>query len=373
MSAINQALSDLGKHNQSNENQPPLIKAEIKEVRRTGRARVLFSAVTLSLLIGGWAVSSTLNQVDEKPLTQVISDDDIETMSFASIDSIDAEVNTINSPTHRQVSSEVEIYDKPELVINKQSLEEQKAVSEHTVAISEPKKIAAPILVATVEKSSKPKLSPVITKKSMSVQQVKLMPSELATKAISRAEKALEANDSVTAINAYSAALRYVPSDEVSRMKISALLYGKNQLQEAVKVLQKGIKRDNDSVKLRYALAQLLVKEKQPQAALSVLEYIPLNATTEYIALRGAIAQQINYNDLAIESYRILVNKEPENGRWWLGFAISLERQGELDTALNAYKKSMLNAGLSSNSQAFARDRLALLSTHEVSINEETP
>lgn len=362
MSAINQALSDLGKHNQSNENKPPLIKAEIKEVRRTGRVRVLFSAVTLSLLIGGWAVSSTLNQGDEKPRTQVTSDDGIETMLLAPIDSIDAEVNTINSPTHRQVNSEVEIYDKPELIINKQNLTEQKPVSEHTVAISEPKKIAAPILVATVA-----------VEKSMSVQQIKLMPSELATKAISRAEKALEANDSVTAINAYSAALRYVPSDEVSRMKISALLYGKKQLQEAVKVLQKGIKRDNDSVKLRYALAQLLVKEKQPQAALSVLEYIPLDVTTEYIALRGALAQQINYSDLAIESYRMLVDKEPENGRWWLGLAISLERKGELSTALDAYKKSMLNAGLSSNSQAFARDRLALLSTSEVSIEKETP
>jgi MSHA biogenesis protein MshN len=371
MSAINQALSDLDKPPQSDDMKQPLIKAEVKEVRRTGKISALLSAAILSLLLGGWAVSSTLKQPKEAQITPLKGDTEIASIASQSVELVENEPSTKPSPTHRQVNSEIEIYDKPDLMLNKQTEIDKKEGITQRDSIAVKPTVVEPISIAAVESTKKRAIPTVMVEESMSVQQVELTPSELARKAVTRAEKALEANDSVAAIKAYNEALGYVPSDERSRMKMSALLYGKKQLQESVKVLQQGIKRDNDSIKLRYALAQLLVKEKQPEAALSVLEYVPLHVTIEYIALRGALAQQIKHSDLAIESYRMLVEKEPENGRWWLGLAITLERNGELSQALDAYQKSMLNAGLSSSSQAFARDRVAILSEPDTTTNEE--
>ncbi|MGF1763995.1 tetratricopeptide repeat protein [Aliivibrio kagoshimensis] len=370
MSAINQALSDLDKQPQSDDMKQPLIKAEVKEVRRTGKISALLSAAILSLLLGGWAVSSTLKQPKEAQITPLKGDTEIASVASQSVELVENEPSTKPSPTHRQVNSEIEIYDKPDLILIKQTvIDKKETIKQRDSTVVKPALIE-PISIAAVESPKKRAMPAIMLKESMSVQQVELTPSELAKKAVALAEKALEANDSVAAIKAYNEALGYVPSDERSRMKMSALLYGKKQLQESVKVLQQGIKRDNDSIKLRYALAQLLVKEEQPEAALSVLEYVPLNVTIEYIALRGALAQQIKHNDLAIESYRMLVENEPENGRWWLGLAITLERNGELSQALAAYQKSMLNAGLSSSSQAFARDRVAILSEPDTTTNE---
>ena len=64
------------------------------------------------------------------------------------------------------------------------------------------------------------------------------------------------------------------------------------------------------------------------------------------------------------------VQLEPQNGRWWLGLGIQQERAFELDNAQKSYQQALNKVGLSSQSQQFIRDRLALLGRLKEQPNE---
>lgn len=160
----------------------------------------------------------------------------------------------------------------------------------------------------------------------MIVEQVSLTPEQLAQKALQRAQKAMESNELQTAVSAYTEALRYTPHDEMARQKLAALYYGKGDGRKAFDLMQAGIERNPDGEVLRLALAKLLVKEKQEASALVPLAYLPSQPSIEYLSLRAALAQKTKQDEIARESYQQLTEKDPNNGRWWLGLAIQQER-----------------------------------------------
>ncbi|WP_143698113.1 tetratricopeptide repeat protein [Vibrio sp. qd031] len=201
----------------------------------------------------------------------------------------------------------------------------------------------------------------------MTIEQVDLTPQDLAKQAISRARKAVESNDADTAISEYTKALRFVPTDEATRQRLAALYYGKRQTRKAMDLLQQGIQINQDGEPLRIALAKLLIKEKQTEAALSPLAYLPDNASNDYLALRAGVAQQIKSVDIAKQSYSMLAEREPQNGRWWLGLAIQQERSLEFELAMASYQSALGKVGVSNSSQDFIRQRIALLTSMQES------
>ncbi|EGQ8138824.1 MSHA biogenesis protein MshN [Vibrio cholerae V51] len=210
------------------------------------------------------------------------------------------------------------------------------------------------------EVSSLPSSSPV-----MIVEQVSLTPEQLAQKALQRAQKAMESNELQTAVSAYTEALRYTPHDEMARQKLAALYYGKGDGRKAFELMQAGIERNPDGEVLRLALAKLLVKEKQEASALVPLAYLPSQPSIEYLSLRAALAQKTKQDEIARESYQQLTEKDPNNGRWWLGLAIQQERALQWPAAQHAYQQALNKVGLSSQSQAFIHQRLQLLASLE--------
>lgn len=195
----------------------------------------------------------------------------------------------------------------------------------------------------------------------MEVVQVELTPQQLADKASSRARKALDANDYGSAIKAYESALRYTPRDENIRKRVAALYYGRSDTRRAVRVLQQGIELDNDSQNLRLALVNILIKQNLPQAALGVIEHLPDNPEIDYLAARAGLAQQIKRQELALESYQLLTEKDGNNAKWWLGLAISQERSDQLDGAKVSYNKALNRVGLSNKTHDFIRSRLVVI------------
>ena len=237
--------------------------------------------------------------------------------------------------------------------------------------------VEKPILIAQVASQSKAEsnAAPLAKNSEMNsvvmVEQVELTPKQLAEKAQQRAEKALDANNLKEALTAYNEVLRYTPNDENARKKLSALYYGKGETRKSVELLQKGIALNSDDTVLRIALAKLLIKEEQNRAALTVLSPLPEQAPVDYLSLRAALAQKLKLNPLALESYQYLVELEPDSGRWWLGLAIQQERAFELDSAKQAYLQAQMKLGLSSQSQQFIRDRLALIDSLNAPKTEE--
>jgi MSHA biogenesis protein MshN len=221
----------------------------------------------------------------------------------------------------------------------------------------EPTKVAAQKPVTPP--AAKPQASEPV--QGMAIEQVELTPQQLAEKSISRANKAVEANDLSTALSEYTRALRYVPGDDTTRRKLAALYYGKRQIRKSIELLQQGIRIDEDNEQLRMSLSKLLVKEEQLQAALSPLTHLPKNVSNEYLALRAGIAQQVKNTDIALESYLSLATREPDNGRWWLGLGIQQERSLMFDEAKQSYANALKQIGISNNSKSFIRQRLELI------------
>ena len=132
---------------------------------------------------------------------------------------------------------------------------------------------------------------------------------------------------------------------------------------KAYDILQYGIKLSPDSEDLRLGLSKLLIKEKQPDVALSPLIHLPPNPSIRYLAMRAALGQKSKQSEVTLESYQQLVGLDPENGRWWLGLAIQQERNMDFDSAFNSYQQALSLIGISKQSQNFVRDRMKVLRT----------
>lgn len=371
MSVVNSALTKLAQ--QEKQGASNIERAEIPKLKKTSPVVWIIGGFSLSLALGGFAVSQqqTLIQNEQNDLVTT-------SVMLAPIEN----AAVINSPTKSPVQTDsVSLYQAPKEAVTRVQVAEEKVVSptkpvtktqkqevtpKPVVAKADPvkakpvvqaKPIPEPILIAKVE--TKPE------QEQMKVEQVELSAEQLAEKSIARAEKALNANDARTAFSEYNKALKLVPTDENTRQKLAAIYYGRKDTRRAVNLLQQGIRLNEKSEALRLALAKLLVKEQQPEAALSSLSYMPDNASEEYLALRAGLAQQTKNVEIAEESYKELSERDPTNARWWLGLAIQQERQLEYADAKESYTKALGLVGISKQTQAFIRDRLQLLNSLE--------
>lgn len=374
MSAINNALTQLtDKKSGANETMQRAVVAPVKQVRVLPW---VVGSFFLSLAVGGFALSqqeTAINQMTQKQNASL------------------SDATLVPSPTAKLTSSAQAVYVAPEKksAPSTQHVSSPSRASSPTVvdkpAVEKPvlvAKVATPISATEVQEESVSNTSHAASvggtvsnsivsnstvskgnesSGSMVVEHVELTPAQLAEKAQARGQKALESNNLKEALEHYHQALNYTPEEFEIRKRLAALYYGKGEVRKSVDILQKGISLDKESNELRIALATLLIKEQQNTAALTAVAYLPRQASVEYLSLRAALAQKQQQNALAKESYQALTEREPDSGRWWLGLAIAKERAFELDGAQQAYQQALSNLGLSSQSQQFARDRLAII------------
>ncbi|MFB1071075.1 tetratricopeptide repeat protein [Vibrio diabolicus] len=357
MSAINKALSELAEKTSPSE----LTRADIPNVSRSKPWLWLVAGFSLSLAVGGWAVSRGPIPSGELSSAQT------ETMPLSSVNasSITSSEST-HSPTSKMTPETAHVvYTKPVTQPAVQQLhmpETDRFTPRAEVnAVSEDAVLLAQVATMPSDEQSNHVTRATADNSSMRIEQVELTHRQLSLKAVSRAEKALDANDMQTALSAYAEALRYEPMNEDTRQKLSALYFGKGDTRKAYEIIQEGINLDTNNQVLRLALSKLLVKANQPEAALSPLVHLPPMPSRDYLAMRAALAQKHKQNDIALESYQLLTQREPENARWWLGLAIQQERALTFTAAINSYNQALGKVGISNQSQAFIRDRLSIL------------
>lgn len=372
MSAINNALSQLSQS--QTVAQSSIEKAQIPTIKRFSALPWLIGGFSLSLAVGGWAISQ-----QSLPETVITTEVMTQIPSQPSRSEI-----SLSSPTSKLAHASDIIYAAPVVESN---VEQPKTQILEVASIATPKAIDTPIDARSTKPTTlvsqttdnqisqsvelaqvqlKTETQPAVqTVGEVVVEQVELTPSQLAQKAIARAEKALDANNLDKAISGFDEALRYTPRDSNTRQTLAALYYGKGDIRKAAELLQRGISLAQDDLSLRIALAKLLIKEKQDAAALTPLVYLPAQPSIEYLSLRAALAQKNAQDDLALGSYQQLVQLDADNGRWWLGLGIQLERALQLQPAEQAYQQALTKVGLSSQSHQFIRDRIALLSRLE--------
>ena len=379
MSVINNALSELAKKKSAT----AIEAAFVPKVKTRSPLVWVAAGFTLSLAMGGWAISQGPT-VDNSISTQ---DRQVQVSVVDSSAEVPAIVTQApSSPTKKLVTVDASYLTQvtPEKSSRNQALVVDSAVK--TPQITKPQvqakptattkvnttQVPEPTLIASVAKSSPASISnePKDSENSgILIEQVELTPEQLSVNAQGRAQKALDANDLTGALKGYNEALRYTPRNEDVRQKLAILYFGKGDTRKAYELFQSGIKLNINSEKLRLGLSKLLVKADQAEAALSPLIHMPPHPTQEYLAMRAALSQKSQQEEIALESYQKLVEIDSENARWWLGLAIQQERQLDFAAAKQSYQGALTRVGISSQSQSFVRDRLKIISALEESSN----
>ncbi|WP_261314544.1 tetratricopeptide repeat protein [Vibrio hangzhouensis] len=374
MSAINRALSEL--NNQQTAALSNIEQATIPKVHRVSPLLWMGVGASLSLAMGGWAYStSTLNMSQDlqpNTMTEVEAIARVETISRGETTAkVETTAPLVASPTTNMSSSATSAFELTKTrTVSTNAVETPDSATQPAQAIAEkpsPSMVplqAEPISIAQVTTRSATKQEPAKSGE-MVVEQVELSTEQLAEKAIQRARKSIDANDINGALENYSDALRYDPTNEQVRQRLSALYYGKGQNRKAYELLQDGINRNLSGETLRIALSKLLIKENQQEAALTPLVHLPDNASIDYLSLRAGLAQRNKQSDIAYQSYAMLTQQDPQNARWWLGLAIQQERKMEFSGAKQSYQYALEKIGVSGQSKAFIRDRLKVIESIE--------
>ncbi|MEZ9246667.1 tetratricopeptide repeat protein [Vibrio lentus] len=391
MSVINNALSELAKK----ESTTSIEAAVVPKVKTRSPLVWVVGGFTLSLAMGGWAVSQAPKL--DNPIS--VSAPQVEVSLVDSSGQVNRVVTPAVplSPTQKLVVVDSELtsvtsnskVEKSQPSVTTQSITAKSRVDQSikakTTSVAEqskaPKalKVAPqePIYVANVSKqtpSSVNEQASVETPSAssensagngMMIEQVELTSQQLSDNAVGRAQKALDANDLAGALKGYTEALRYDPRNEDVRQKLAILYFGKGDTRKAYELYQSGIKLNTNSEKLRLGLSKLLVKANQAEAALSPLVHLPPNPTKDYLAMRAALSQKSQQEEIALESYNKLVEVDSANARWWLGLAIQQERQLDFSAAKESYQGALTRVGISSQSQNFVRDRLKIIDALE--------
>ncbi|OED65724.1 MSHA biogenesis protein MshN [Vibrio tasmaniensis ZS-17] len=383
MSVINNALSELAKK----ESTTSIEAAVVPKVKTRSPLVWVVGGFTLSLAMGGWAVSQAPKL--ESPIS--VSAPQVEVSLVDSSGQANRVVTPAVplSPTQKLVAVDSELMsvtshskvEKSQPSVTAQSPSKTTSVAEQSKNHTAPKAMRVipqePIYVASVSKqksSSVNELTSVETPAAASensagngmlIEQIELTSQQLSDNAAGRAQKALDANDLAGALKGYTEALRYAPRNEDVRQKLAILYFGKGDTRKAYELYQSGIKLNTNSEKLRLGLSKLLVKANQAEAALSPLVHLPPNPTKDYLAMRAALSQKSQQEEIALESYKKLVEVDSANARWWLGLAIQQERQLDFSAAKESYQGALTRVGISSQSQNFVRDRLKIIDVLE--------
>ncbi|MEZ8789823.1 tetratricopeptide repeat protein [Vibrio splendidus] len=377
MSVINNALSELAKKKSATS----IEAAVVPKVKTRSPLVWLVTGFTLSLAMGGWAISQgpavehSISTRDAQVQVSVIE---------SSGEMQNVVTQTLSSPTKKLVTLDLTPRSAESTVAaNNVQVKPTSSTSKARTPDVTPKPLSTakasnidipkPIYVASVAKkdpapiSNEKEYSDSSANSEMLIEQVELTPEQLSVNAQGRAQKALDANDLTGALKGYTEALRYTPRNEDVRQKLAILYFGKGDTRKAYELYQSGIKLNINSEKLRLGLSKLLVKANQAEAALSPLIHLPPNPTQDYLAMRAALSQKSQQEDIALESYQKLVEVDSDNARWWLGLAIQQERQLDFSAAKESYQGALTRVGISSQSQNFVRDRLKIIKALEES------
>lgn len=188
----------------------------------------------------------------------------------------------------------------------------------------------------------------------------------VATQQYTTAVTALRGGDQPGAETALRAALTALPGHTAATQALTALLLQQGRGSEADTVLAEALAHHPQQPALIILRARLLAERGQDRAAVALLQ--PLD-DAEAQALLGALQQRLGDDAAAAAAYRRALANAPRTGSvngsnqgaWWLGLAISLERSRQPDAALEAYRRALADSRLDAQVNDYVRSRIAAL------------
>lgn len=218
-------------------------------------------------------------------------------------------------------------------------------------------------------------ISPIVTKKfveqkklpeianskkvsSINISRKRLSPKELVAKKMNKAERAIAENEMEKAETIFEDILLLMPENQTARKQLAALWYGRKSYQPALNLLQQGIVLTPNHQEFRLMKARIYLTLGLTEKAYDVLSVLNKSNDIEYQSLLANAAQQIGNHTAAANAYLSLVQLSPQNGRFWLGLAIAYDSNSEFSQAIQAYESAIVQGGLSTSANEFAKQRM---------------
>nr|WP_136251349.1 tetratricopeptide repeat protein [Ningiella ruwaisensis] len=181
-----------------------------------------------------------------------------------------------------------------------------------------------------------------------------------------KARLALANDNTGAAIASLEQLIRDFPSQAKERKQLASLLFSEQLFERAKQVLQSGIALNASDSSFYVMLARLSFKVGDYQSAYDALRTYPHEnlADVELLSFRAALAERLSDYEKALHDYRLLVAREPENAKWWLGLGVSQDKLSFSEGALDAYQQVKALNQLPIQVLDFVEQRIDVLRSH---------
>lgn len=155
----------------------------------------------------------------------------------------------------------------------------------------------------------------------------------------------------------------YIPHIKAREM-LAGIYIQSGRLINAAELLSEGVKVVPEYPLFAQLYARVLLEQNNPKLALKILEQgsAKIKVDPDYYALLAATYQRVNNHNKAVELYLQLVKVRSDEGVWWLGLGISLEKSGKSKEALEAYQRAQKTGSLKVGLVKFTNNRVSALS-----------
>jgi len=148
-----------------------------------------------------------------------------------------------------------------------------------------------------------------------------------------------------------------------ARETLATLLIKQRQYDQAISILEQGRIERPEHVSFVLLLARIHTERGQDPRAIELLERINPNvaSNSDYYALLAALYQRSAQYKKAALVYEKLLSVYPGKAVWWMGLGLSLQTTERKDDALSAYQRALTSQGLTADLKRFIQTRISIL------------
>lgn len=157
--------------------------------------------------------------------------------------------------------------------------------------------------------------------------------------------------------------LTKLPRAIVARETLATLYLAEERYDSALQILDEGLQFSPHAITLNTIKARLFFEQNRPEDALTLLQPLKpeIRSNPDFYGLLAAILQSLGRNREAGNLYKLLVEIDPSNGQYWLGYGIALEQSKATKEAITAYKEVTGRYDIEPAVRNYAENRLKAL------------
>ena len=173
----------------------------------------------------------------------------------------------------------------------------------------------------------------------------------------------IEAGNNHEAIYVLELILVKFPGSNDARESLAAIYFSEGEVNQAENIINEGLRIQPNALNLNIMKARILYDQNKAAEALNLLNkfHPEFKEETDFYGLRAALLQSLGCTNEAGSLYKALVEFQPGNGQYWLGYAIALEQKNAMQQAAAAYKRVSESFDVEPSVRSYAEERLKTL------------